>query len=130
MVGQRLGLHVVVCDNFPIARLDVFDDVAPLQRQLGIERAAGRHAGALVFVEHAPHADAVPILAPGPVGIVVELARNLVCDHLNRILAGIGPPRVHWLHENHANGIGQLRFLGLSEENCVKYCRWWLRNSR
>jgi len=87
--------------------------------------------GALVFVEHAPHADAVPILAPGPVGIVVELARNLVCDHLNRILAGIGPPpRVHWLPENHPNGIGQLRFLGLSEENCVKYCRWWLRNSR
>lgn len=31
---------------------------------------------------------------------------NLVCDHLKRILAGIGPPPAHRLLENHANGIG------------------------
>jgi hypothetical protein len=31
---------------------------------------------------------------------------NLVCDHLKRVLAGVGPPRVHRLLENHTNGIG------------------------
>jgi hypothetical protein len=30
----------------------------------------------------------------------------LVCDHLKHILAGIGPPRVHRLLENHANATG------------------------
>ncbi len=30
----------------------------------------------------------------------------LVCDHLKRVLAGIGPPPTHRLLQNHANGIG------------------------
>ena len=31
---------------------------------------------------------------------------NLVCDHLKRVLADIGPPPAHRFLENHANGIG------------------------
>lgn len=31
---------------------------------------------------------------------------NLVCDHLKRVLAGVGPPQGHGLLANHANGIG------------------------
>jgi hypothetical protein len=31
---------------------------------------------------------------------------NLVCDHLKRVLAGVGPPPTHRFLENHANGIG------------------------
>jgi hypothetical protein len=31
---------------------------------------------------------------------------NLVCDHLKRLLAGIGPPPAHRFLESHANGIG------------------------
>lgn len=31
---------------------------------------------------------------------------SLVCDHLKRVLAGIGPPPKHRLLENHANAIG------------------------
>jgi hypothetical protein len=31
---------------------------------------------------------------------------NLVCDHLKRLLAGVGPPQGHRFLANHANGIG------------------------
>ncbi|MGB4912865.1 MAG: hypothetical protein WBO95_12220 [Candidatus Dechloromonas phosphoritropha] len=31
---------------------------------------------------------------------------QLVCDHLKRVLAGVGPPPAHQFLENHANGIG------------------------
>jgi len=31
---------------------------------------------------------------------------HLVCEHLKRLLAGVGPPPAHRLLDNHANGIG------------------------
>ncbi|MGB4227028.1 MAG: transposase, partial [Candidatus Dechloromonas phosphoritropha] len=31
---------------------------------------------------------------------------QLVCDHLKRVLAGVGPPPAHQFLENHANGLG------------------------
>ena len=31
---------------------------------------------------------------------------TLVCDHLKRVLPGIGPPTTHQFLENHASGVG------------------------
>ena len=76
-IGQQVGLHVVVGHDLPAALDGGVDDGLPLDPHLGVHRARRGHALGVEHVEHPPDADALAILAPGPVGVVVDVAREL-----------------------------------------------------
>src|SRR4029077_16644647 len=53
------------------------DNWLAFDRQPGVHRAARGHAFGVENLEHAPHADAVAVFAPGEIRIVVYMAREI-----------------------------------------------------
>src|SRR6185312_10542013 len=80
VIGQELGLYVIVGDDLPAALERRFDDHAPLKSQFCIERTGRRHAELIEEIEHAPDADALAVFAPGPVRVVIDVARQIAAD--------------------------------------------------
>jgi hypothetical protein len=129
VVGQQLGLHVVMRDDLPAALERRVDHGAALQSHLGVHRAGGRHAEFVEDVEHAPDAYALTVFAPGVIRIVVDVAGQVAADdagsarieRLRCVLGGVPVFEIGGDHHGEPLPVGPAQRLALGNRHEVVF---------
>jgi hypothetical protein len=69
-----------VWHQLPAALIAGIDNAAALRHRQTVDRAGRVDAEPIELVDHTPDADPLPVLAPGPIGRVEHVARQVVWD--------------------------------------------------
>lgn len=88
IVGQELRLLIIVGNDLPAARHGMIHHRSSAQARSTVHCAAHRNPQLLEKLEQPPHADPLPVLAPGVIGKIGNVAWQQVRQ--NRRTTGIG----------------------------------------